>query len=165
MMRLTLLVSLCLLYSLPPLAWAADDARRPDLVRIEQVEVHGSAVGPVVLLKARNKAIPVFVDPVVAQSIQAALLGQKLARPLTHDLMRSVLEKNDGKVTQAVITLKQTTFYADLTIATGGRAQVFDSRSSDAIALCILFKAPIFVSQQLLDSSGRGLDEPEKITL
>ena len=83
------------------------------LIKVEQVEVRASLVGPVVLLKVQGKAIPVFVDSVVAQSIQGALTGEKFPRPLTHDLMRTVLEAYEGKVTQAVITLKDRTFYAD----------------------------------------------------
>jgi bifunctional DNase/RNase len=93
-------------------AAAAEEAR----VRIESVEVRVSPVGPVVLLKVRNKAIPVFVDAVVAESIQGALTGKKTPRPLTHDLMRTVLEAFDGKVTQVVVTLKERTFYAALTV-------------------------------------------------
>ena len=54
-------------------------------VLIQQVEVRLSEVGPVVLLMAENKAIPVFVDATVAESIHAALTGGKLRRPFTHD--------------------------------------------------------------------------------
>jgi bifunctional DNase/RNase len=129
-------------------------------VRIENVEVRVSPVGPVVLLKVRNKAIPVFVDAVVAESIQSALTGKKTPRPLTHELMRTVLEAFDGRVTQVVVTLKDRTFYAALTVAVQKAPRVFDSRSSDAIALAIHFKAPILVPQDLLDSQGVELDAP-----
>ena len=130
-------------------------------VRIENVEVRLSPVGPVVLLKVRNKAIPVFVDAIVAESIQGALTGKKTPRPLTHDLMRTVLEAFDGKVTQVVVTLKDRTFYAALTVTVQKIPKVFDSRSSDAIALAIHFKAPILVHQDLLDSQGVDLGQPE----
>ena len=98
--------------------------------------------------------MPIFVDAIVAESIHAALKKQKSARPLTHDLMHTVLEAFDGRVTQVSVTLKDKTFYADLTVIVGKNTKVFDSRSSDAIALAIHFKAPILVSQELLDSSG-----------
>src|SRR5687767_6913628 len=98
---------------LPALAFAAQDAgkRDPDagLVRIEDTEVLLSQVGHVVLLKAQNRAVPIFVDAIVAQSIHGALTGEKYPRPLTHDLMRAVLESFDGKVSRAVITLKGST--------------------------------------------------------
>ena len=135
-------------------AEVADKKADATLVRIEKVDVVASPVGPVVMLQARNRAIPVFVDPVVADSIQAALTGGKLARPLTHDLMRSVLQAFDGKVAQVVVTLKERTFYGALTVSLGKTTKVFDSRSSDAIALAIHFKAPIYVSPELLESSG-----------
>ena len=129
-------------------------------VRIQNVEVRVSPVGPVVLLKVRNRAIPVFVDAIVAESIQGALTGRKTPRPLTHDLIHTILEAYDGKVTQVVVTLKERTFYAALTVIVGKTAKVFDSRSSDAIALAIHFKAPILVNQELLDASGVDLEEP-----
>lgn len=143
---------------------AADKPKPPkesSLIRVEQVEVRLSVIGPVVLLKARNKAIPIFVDAVVAESIHGALGGQKFRRPLSHDLMHTILEAFDGKVSQAVITLKEGTYYADLTVAVGNAAKVFDSRSSDAIALAIHFKAPILVSPELLDSVGKELEQPD----
>src|SRR5689334_15850873 len=144
----------CVLF-MPAPVYAAD----PALVQIEQVEVRHTVMGPVVLLKAQQRAIPVFVDPIVAESIAAALSGQQLARPLTHNLMRTILEAFEGKVTQAVITLKDAIFYADLTIVVRGTAKVFDSRSSDAVALAIHFKAPVLVSRQLLQSQGLDLEQ------
>ena len=131
-----------------------------DQVRIQEVEVGVTAVGPVVLLKAEAKAIPVFVDQTVADSIHAALTKQKLPRPLSHDLMRTILTAYGGKVVQVVVTLKGATFYGALTIDVAGESKVFDSRSSDAIALAIHFSAPIWVSRELLDKSGRALEDP-----
>ena len=119
-----------------------------------------SPVGPVVLLKVKNRAIPVFVDAIVAESIQAALSGRKTPRPLTHDLMHTILEAYDGKVTQVVVTLKERTYYGALTVIVQKSTKVFDSRSSDAIALAIHFKAPILVNQDLLDANGVDLDDP-----
>jgi len=128
------------------------------LVRIEQTEIALSPYGHVVLLKAQGKAVPIFVDPVVAQSIHGALGGEKAARPLTHDLMRSILETYQASVTRVVVTLKGATFYGELTVLMRGTPTVFDSRSSDAIALAIHFKAPILVSRELLEKSGQPVD-------
>lgn len=129
-------------------------------LRIEQVEVRMSLVGPVVLLKVRNRAIPIFVDGVVAESIQSALTDKKPPRPLSHDLMHTILDSFDGKVARVVITLKGSTYYADLTVLMRGAAKVFDSRSSDAIALAIHFKAPILVSRELMERAGTVLEDP-----
>ena len=124
------------------------------LVRIQSVEVRATVAGPVVLLRVYNRAVPIFVDAIVAESIQGALTKKRAPRPLTHDLMHTVLTGFDGRVAQVSVTLKDQTFYADLTVILGKTTKVFDSRSSDAIALAIHFKAPILVSQELLDSSG-----------
>lgn len=134
-------------------------------VEIKDVEVRLSDHGPVVLLKAENRAIPIFVDPTVAGSIHGALTGQKLRRPLSHDLMRSILEKFGGKVTQTVITLKDGIYYADLSVSMKGATEVFDSRSSDAIALAIHFKAPILVGRDLLESAGKPVQDSPAQTL
>lgn len=131
-------------------------------VRIQEVEVALTSLGPVVLLKAESRAIPVFVDQTVAESIHAALSKQKLPRPLSHDLMRTILQAYDGKVVQVVVTLKGATYYGALTIEVAGSSKVFDSRSSDAIALAIHFSAPIWVSRELLEKSGAPLDKSDK---
>ena len=156
------LIASCLaVMGLPAPARGADKGPDAPLVTIEKVDVIASPLGPVVMLQARNRAIPVFVDPVVAESIRAVLTGGKLARPLTHDLMRSVLQAFDGKVAQVVVTLKERTYYGALTVSMGKSTKVFDSRSSDAIALAIHFKAPILVSPELLEGSGIDLQAPD----
>jgi bifunctional DNase/RNase len=136
------------------------DAAPPGQVRIQKVEVRASAVGPVVLLRVQNRAIPILVDAVVAESILGALSGKKLPRPLTHDLMHNILEGFEGKVSQVLVTLKDRTYYGALAVVMGKTTRVFDSRSSDAIALAIHFKAPILVSQELLDTVGVELEKP-----
>ena len=150
-------------FSLAVSAGAAEDgpkvAAEPAEVRVQSVEVIFSQVGPVVLLKFRNKAVPVFVDSLVAGSIQGALAGQKPPRPLSHDLMHTILESLDAKVSQVVITHKEGIYYGALTITVGKTPKVFDSRFSDAIALAIRFKAPILVHQNVLDSFGVELPE------
>ena len=139
-------------------ASVADDAPKiapePSEVRVQNIEVRLSQAGPVVLLRVGNKAIPVFVDALVAESIQGALIGQKPPRPLSHDLMHTILQALDAKVSQVIITQKDGIFYAALTVVAGNTTRVFDSRSSDAIALAIRFKAPILLSPKLVDSLG-----------
>ncbi len=126
-----------------------------DQVEIEDVEVRLTEHGPVVLLKAEEKTIPIFVDQTVAGSIHGALTGLKLRRPLSHDLMHSILEAFEGKVKKTEITLKDGIYYGALTVAVKDTEKVFDSRSSDSIALAVHFKAPIFVGRDLLESAGK----------
>ncbi len=126
-----------------------------DQVEIEDVEVRLTEHGPVVLLKAEEKTIPIFVDQTVAGSIHGALTGLKLGRPLSHDLMHSILEAFEGTVKKTEITLKNGIYYGALTVAVKDTEKVFDSRSSDSIALAVHFKAPIFVGRDLLESAGK----------
>ncbi len=134
-------------------------AAEPAQVKIENVQVRLTDHGHVVLLKAEQKVIPVFVDPTVAISIHGALSGEKTRRPLSHDLMHTILTTLNAKVTQVVITLRDGTYYGALSIAMKDTTKVFDSRSSDAIALAIHFKAPILVGRDLLDSAGVSMKE------
>ena len=127
-------------------------------VVVDSTEVRLSEMGPAVLLRVGNRAIPVFVDPIVAQSIQGALGGHKPVRPLSHDLMHSVLTGFGGRVSQVVITLHEGIYYGALTVVMDGKTKVFDSRSSDAIALAIHARAPILVSRELLDQVGVELE-------
>jgi bifunctional DNase/RNase len=74
--------------------------------------------------------------------------------------MHTILQSYGGKVTQAVVTLKGSTFYGALSVDLAGENKVFDSRSSDAIALAIHFSAPILVSRELLENAGKQLEPP-----
>lgn len=128
-------------------------------VTIEDVEVRLSEQGPVVLLYAERKVIPIYVDQTVAGSIHGALSGLKFRRPLSHDLMHSILEAFQGKVIKTELTLKDGIFSGALTVVVNGDEKIFDSRSSDSIALAIHFKAPILVSRELLDTAGKSIFE------
>jgi bifunctional DNase/RNase len=136
-----------------------------DPVTITDVKVRMSDHGPVVLLQAEGKAIPIFIDVTVAVSIQGALNGERSPRPMSHDLMHTILEAFGGKVTQTVITLKSGTYFGALTVAFKDHVKVFDSRSSDSIALAIHFKAPIIVGRDLLNSAGKVPEERKPDTL
>ena len=136
-----------------------------DPVKIAEVTVRMSDHGPVVLLQAEGRTIPIFVDLTVALSIQSALNGEKLPRPMSHDLMHTILDAYGGKVTQAVITLKDGTYYGALTVAFKDQVKVFDSRSSDSIALAMHFKAPILVGRDLLETAGKVPEKEKDVEL
>jgi bifunctional DNase/RNase len=138
-----------------PVAQAGESlSASSEQVTITDVQVRFADHRPVVLLSAEGKAIPIFIDLTVALSIQGALNGEKLLRPLSHDLMHTILETFGAHVTQTIITMKKGTYYGALTVAFRDEIKVFDSRSSDSIAMAIHFKAPIIVGRDLLDSSG-----------
>jgi hypothetical protein len=154
-------LSTCFISALAlPLAQGGESpSATSEQVTITDVKVRFSDHGPVVLLQAEGKTIPIFVDLTVAVSIQGALNGEKLSRPLSHDLMHTILETFGCRVTQTIITLKEGTYYGALTVAFRNEVKVFDSRSSDSIALAIHFKAPIIVGRDLLNSAGRVLGQ------
>ena len=156
-------LSLCFLGArAPPIPQPAESSpANSDQVTIADVQVRISDHGAVVFLLAEGKAIPIFVDLTVALSIQGALNGEKLSRPLTHDLMHTILDAYGGKVLRTVITLKGGTYYGALTVAMQDQVKTFDSRSSDSIALAVQFKAPIIVGRDLLDSAGGLLEKPK----
>jgi len=161
-----LLVLVTLLCLVPVHALALPDeppTSRPDPIMITEVKVRVSDHGPVVLLQAEGRTIPIFVDVTVALSIQGALNGEQLPRPMSHDLMREILEAYGGKVTQTVITLQGGVYFGALTVSLNDQVKVFDSRSSDSIALAIHFNAPILVGRDLLESAGK-VPEKEKET-
>ncbi|HJS66594.1 MAG TPA: bifunctional nuclease family protein [Nitrospiraceae bacterium] len=164
-MRFVLLLCVFGVLALPVAQAEASPSATSEQVTITDVKVRMSDHGPVVLLQAEGKAIPIFVDVTVAVSIQGALNSERLPRPMSHDLMHTILESFGGKVTQTVITLKGGTYFGALTVAFKDHVKVFDSRSSDSIALAVHFKAPIIVGRDLLNSAGRLPEEPKPDTL
>lgn len=148
-------------------AFAAQDPAptSPAPVKVSEVRVMMSEQGPVVLLSAKNRVVPIFVDDTVAASIQASLSNEPLARPLSHDLMKTIIDAYAGKVTRVSIRLKDSVFYADLTVAVNGAEKIFDSRSSDAIALAVRFEAPIYLTEELIEEVGQMMPGVERRSL
>src|SRR2546422_5985504 len=145
-------LSICFLGALAlPVAQAGESApATSELVTITDVQVRISDHGIVVLLLAEGKAIPIFVDLTVALSIQGALNGEKLSRPLTHDLMHTILDAYGGKVLRTVITLKRGNYYCALTVVVEGQGEKVYKRASPLIAPSRSFNAPIILGRELL---------------
>lgn len=164
--KLSAVVALLCLVPVYSIAQGKESFRsHSDPVKIAEVTVRMSDHGPVVLLQAEGRTIPIFVDLTVALSIQSALNGEKLPRPMSHDLMHTILDAYGGKVTQTVITLKDGTYYGALTVAFKDQVKVFDSRSSDSIALAMHFKAPILVGRDLLETAGKVPEKEKDVEL
>lgn len=123
---------------------------------------------PIIILKDLNEksALPIWVGLIEASAIATELENIKLSRPMTHDLMKNMLDALDVKVKKvAVSELHDNTFYAHIILECGGKEIDLDSRPSDAIALALRTKAPIFVEKAVIDKSRKidlakeGLDE------
>ncbi len=108
---------------------------------------------PIVLLKERDgeRFLPIWIGNVEATAIAYALQGVVTARPLTHDLLKNVLDELAVTVERVVITeLKEGTFYANLELTLNGTRHVVSSRPSDAIALAVRSNTPIFAEEEVL---------------
>jgi uncharacterized protein len=108
---------------------------------------------PVVILQTLdgNRRLPIWIGPPEASAIAMEIAGKKFQRPLTHDLLASVLRGLQAKVRRVEISdLKQNTFYAKITIEAAGQILSIDARPSDSIALALKTKAKIYAAEELL---------------
>ncbi|MFQ5917642.1 MAG: bifunctional nuclease family protein, partial [Candidatus Binatia bacterium] len=112
---------------------------------------------PIVLLKdSDNKLnLPIWIGLLEATAMATELEGIKMARPMTHDLLKNVLMEVGVSVNFVEITeLKENTYYALVHLKLNGRELSIDSRPSDAIALALRSKSPIYVSKAVLEASS-----------
>lgn len=117
---------------------------------------------PVVLLKESdgNRYLPIWIGTVEAAAIAYQQQNVQLSRPLTHDLMRDILEALDVTLTSVEITeLRDTVYYAELLL--DGETRV-SSRSSDAIALALRTETPIWCAEDVLDEAGVVLPDSQE---
>ncbi len=108
---------------------------------------------PVVILKDMDGShyLPILIGPFEATAIALALEGAPVPRPLSHDLMRNLLESLETTLEQVVIhDIKDSTFFAKLVLRTNGELQEIDARPSDGIALALRMQAPIYVSDKIV---------------
>ena len=124
---------------------------------------------PIVLLRdaSERRQLPIFISPEQAKAISAGLEGEKMTRPMTHDLMANIFEAWDLKLQRIVIhALKDNTFYAVMTVGKGDKKKEMDARPSDAISLALRMNAPIWVMEEVvLDAAlpvDRDADAAEK---
>jgi bifunctional DNase/RNase len=125
---------------------------------------------PIVVLKDDDEKffLPIWVGIFEANAIALQLENVTTPRPMTHDLLRNMISELDARVTRVVINdLRDSTFFAQIRVITGGRTMEIDARPSDAIALALRTEAPIFVAQSVLEQaqtiSPDGEDQDEKI--
>ncbi len=115
----------------------------------------------VVILKEKmaDRYLPIWIGPAEADAIAVKLQGINVPRPLTHDLLRSVVDALGATVNSIIVNdLKNDTFYAKIILnVDGGRMEV-DSRPSDALALAVRVEAPIYVEEAVMDKAGILLD-------
>lgn len=115
---------------------------------------------PIVILKdlEGQKALPIWVGIFEANAIALEMEKVPTPRPMTHDLIKNILDGIKARVNRVVINeLKDNTFYAIISLTFNKTEVVIDSRPSDAIALALRVEAPIFVAQKVLEDA-RSID-------
>jgi bifunctional DNase/RNase len=116
----------------------------------------------VVILKEKgtNRYLPIWIGPAEADAIAVKLQNVELSRPLTHDLLQSVISTLGATVDFIVVSgLKEDTFYARLALSVDGVKLDIDSRPSDALALAVRVGAPIYAEESVLEKAGIILEE------
>jgi hypothetical protein len=116
----------------------------------------------VVILKEKiaKRYLPIWIGPAEADAIAVKLQGVTVPRPLTHDLLSSVIDSLGAAIDSIIVSdLKSDTFYAKIILNVDGRQLEIDSRPSDALALAVRTDAPIFAEEAVLDKAGILLDE------
>ena len=111
---------------------------------------------PIVILKDVDgeTCLPIWIGLSEATAIASALKKVEVQRPMTHDLLKDIVDQLGGKVIKVVVTsLRENTFLANIEIAHGDSLHIIDSRPSDAIALAVRMACPIVVAAQVLEQA------------
>jgi bifunctional DNase/RNase len=129
---------------------------------IESIRVSLMNYQRVVILKEKesDRYLPIWIGPAEADAIAVRLQDVAVSRPLTHDLLRSIIDALGANVQYIVVNdLANDTFYARIIMNVDGRTLEIDSRPSDAIALAVRVQVPIFADEAVLDKAGVRLDQ------
>ena len=117
---------------------------------------------PIIILKdlAGDKALPIWVGYFEANAIALEIEKINTPRPMTHDLLNNIISSLQAKVKHILVTgLKDNTFFAEISVIQNGSDMTIDSRPSDAIALALRSKSPIFVEEKVIEAA-KSLDLP-----
>ena len=130
-------------------------------VVIDSIRVSLMNYQRVVILKEKSADmyLPIWIGPAEADSIAVKLQDVSVPRPLTHDLLNLVITTLGGEVSHIVVSeLLNDTFYAKITIQLNGNSFEVDCRPSDALALAVRVKVPIYVEDEVMKKAGVALD-------
>ncbi|MCX7982122.1 MAG: bifunctional nuclease family protein [Syntrophales bacterium] len=119
---------------------------------------------PIVILKdlEEKKAIPIWIGLFEASAIATRLENVTFSRPMTHDLVKNIIEKLNARLLKIeIVDLRNNTYFAEMHLAVGDDVIIVDSRPSDAIAIALRMDAPIYVEESVIDKS-RNVDMGEQ---
>jgi bifunctional DNase/RNase len=134
-----------------------------------EAKVNGLALdmttnSPVVILSSSDsdRLLPIWIGHYEALAIAMELSGVSSRRPLTHDLLKSVISTMGGKVQKVEVTeLKEQTFYAKIYVEVNSSILEIDARPSDSIALALKTKVPLYVAEELFQLKRGDKDTPD----
>lgn len=134
---------------------------------MKQMTVDSIRVSPmnyqrVVILRENgsDRYLPIWIGPAEADAIAVKLQDLSVPRPLTHDLLREVIDKLGGNIRHILVSdLQNDTFFATIAIEINGAQEDIDCRPSDAVALAVRAQVPIFANESVLDKAGIQLDK------
>lgn len=135
-------------------------------VTIDSIRISLMSQHRIVVLKEESGArfLPIWIGPFEADAITLQLQGVDPPRPLTHDLLKTVIETLGGEVLHIVISaLEKNTYFARIVLDVDGDTVEIDSRPSDAIAVGVRVNAPIYVADEVMEQAG--LKPEEEISL
>jgi len=140
-------------------------AAAPVEVQVDGVALDPDSGTPIVRLVEKGKAhreLPIWIGPFEAQAIALEMQGVPAPRPLTHDLMKQLVERLGGKLVRVEIgELRDNTYFATLHLQSpGGQELTVDARPSDAIALALRLHGPILVAEELFARAAAGRASP-----
>lgn len=131
-------------------------------VIIDSVRVSLMSQHRIVVLREEGgvRYLPIWIGPFEADAITIQLQGIEVSRPMTHDLLRDLIETLDGEISYVIINdLQNDTFFAKIVLEVRGSQVEIDSRPSDAVALAVRMDAPIYVADDVMEKAGM---EPEE---
>ncbi len=110
--------------------------------------------------KAAGRYLPIWIGPAEADAIAVKLQEMQVPRPLTHDLIHTIIQSLGAQINSIIVSdLNNDTFYAKIILDVSGKRVEIDSRPSDAIALAVRVKVPIFAEEAVLEKAGIMLDK------
>lgn len=136
---------------------------RLNILGLSVSQTQSGAYALVLAEEEGERRIPIIIGPVEAQAIAIQLEGLKPPRPLTHDLIKNMALAFDIALLEVTIyKLEEGIFYSELLCEMNGKEIRIDSRTSDAVALALRFRCPIYTSEEILEKAGivlQGEDE------
>ena len=129
---------------------------------VDSIRVSPMNYQRVVILKEKesDRYLPIWIGPAEADAIAVKLQDLSVPRPLTHDLLGTIIDSLGGTIDHILVSdLQNDTFFAKITIQSNGESKEIDCRPSDAVALAVRAKVPIYANEEVLDKAGIHLDK------